>query len=214
MNVNKKLAVKMSISHSIYVCLLLATSILAGQDRPSSGWHSSDLTFRVLNITSEGNLLWVCGTDETIAVSSDGGAHWKAKHEKVDGGLLLNIDFADSKFGYAAGAGGLILTTEDGGETWVSRPGMTETILQVSFSDPQHGLIRTPSSLLFTTDGGSHWSTVSAGQNSENIKEFPHTFSLVALDNSHMAVMLKRGAAQYESQAFYLVKTQESLGGS
>jgi hypothetical protein len=122
--------------------------------------------------------------------------------------LLLNIGFADAKFGYAAGTGGLLLTTEDGGETWAPRPGLSETILQVSFADRQHGIVRVRSSLLFTVDGGLRWSPVLQDQNSEEIKQFPYTFSLAALNSSHMAVMLKHGAAQYESQAF--LSTQDS----
>ncbi|MGB8655803.1 MAG: hypothetical protein WA737_12065 [Candidatus Acidiferrales bacterium] len=190
------------------VLILLPAPLIAGQDQVSSDWHGVDLPFRVLNVASAAQKLWVCGTDETIAVSSDNGAHWQVKHRIADGGLLLNVAFADSQFGYAAGTGGLLLTTADGGETWASWPGTTETILQVSFADPQHGLIRTTDSLLFTADGGSHWSSVSAGQNADDIKEFPYTFSLVALDASHMAIMLKEGAAQYESQAFLF--TQDS----
>jgi photosystem II stability/assembly factor-like uncharacterized protein len=188
----------------LLICLsvLSAVAFPAGQEQRSSDWHSYDLAFRVLNITSDGQFLWACGTDESIAVSSDSGAHWHVKHQTADGGLLLNIDFADSKFGYAAGTAGLLLTTVDGGETWALHPGITETILQVSFANPEHGLIRTPTSLLFTVDGGLHWSPISEGQNSEDIKHFPYTFSLVALDSSHMAAMLKQGAAQYESQSF------------
>jgi len=130
------------------------------------------------------------------------------KHKTEGGGLLLNIDFVDANFGYAAGSGGLLLTTMDGGETWVRGHGINETILQVSFADPQHGLLRTLSSLLFTADGGLHWSGVSAGTNSADIKHFPFTFSLVSLDGAHMAVMLKQGSAQYEPQAF--LSTQDS----
>ncbi len=191
-----------------YLFVLLAATLAARQEQSSPDWHGSDLAFRVLNITSNAHLLWVCGSDETIAVSSDDGAHWQVKHQMPDGGLLLNIDFADSKFGYAAGTGGLLLTTGDGGETWAAHPGISETILQVSFADAQHGLIRTLTSLEFTVDGGLHWSEVYAGQISKIIKEFPYTFSLVALDSVHMAILLKHGAAQYESQA--LLFTQDA----
>jgi photosystem II stability/assembly factor-like uncharacterized protein len=125
------------------------------------------------------------------------------KHETTDGALLLNIGFANDKFGYAAGTGGLFLTTEDGGETWSPHSAGKDAILQVSFSDTKHGLIRTFTSLLFTVDGGANWSVVSAGQNSEDIKRFPYTFSLVALDGTHMAVMMKEGSAQYEGQGLF-----------
>ncbi len=185
-----------------FLFILLAIGAAAGQEQRSSDWQAHDLAFRVLSIASNGQSFWACGTDEGIAASPDNGAHWQVKHQTTDGGLLLNIDFADSKFGYAAGTGGLLLTTVDGGETWVSHPGITDTILQVSFADPEHGIVRTPTSLLFTLDGGLHWSAVSEGQNSEETRHFPYTFSLVALDSSHMAVMLKQGAAQYETQAF------------
>jgi photosystem II stability/assembly factor-like uncharacterized protein len=181
---------------------LLATVPVFGQEKRAPDWHTYDLAFRVLNVTTERQSLWACGTDEGIAVSHDDGAHWQVNHQTTDGALLLNINFADSKFGYAAGTGGLVLTTVDSGETWVPHRGITETILQVSFADPEHGIIRTPTSLLFTLDGGSHWSPVTEGRNSEDAKHFPYTFSLVALDSSHMAIMLKQGAAQYEAQSF------------
>jgi len=190
------------LSLAICLAILLANVSAIGQEQRSSDWESHDLPFRVLNLTSDGHSLWTCGADEGVAVSADNGVHWQVKHQTADGGLLLNIDFADSKFGYAAGTGGLLLTTVDGGESWVPHPGITETILQVSFGNPEHGIIRTPTSLLFTLDGGLHLSPVSEGQNSEDIKHFPYTFSLVALDSSHMAVMLKQGAAQYEAQSF------------
>jgi hypothetical protein len=204
----RKAAVTVRLLLPIYLCTLLATTLAASQEQVSPDWHTYDFSFRVLNIASAGSRLWICGTDETIEVSSDNGAHWQLKHQMVDGRLLLNIDFADSKFGYAAGTGGLLLTTIDGGETWVPHSGISERILQISFSDLQHGLIRTATSLLFTVDGGLHWSEVSAGQNSDDVEHFPYTFSLVALDGSHMGVMLKQRAEQYASQAFLF--TQDS----
>src|SRR2546429_9298889 len=66
----------------ICVCVLLATSVAVGQEQTSPDWNSHDFSFRVLNIMSTGQLLWVCGTDETVAVSSDNGAHWQVKHQK------------------------------------------------------------------------------------------------------------------------------------
>jgi photosystem II stability/assembly factor-like uncharacterized protein len=189
-------------------CVFLGTTVTAGQQTSSTGWRISDAPFRALNITNSGQMLWICGPDESIAVSSDNGAHWQVKHQTPGGALLLNIDFADAKFGYAAGTGGTILTTVDGGELWTPHSVGGETIFQVSFADPQHGLLRTRSALLFTVDGGSNWAPVSAGQNSEELKHFPFTFSLVALDASRMAIMLKEGAQQYNTQAFLV--TQDS----
>jgi hypothetical protein len=185
--------------------LLVLSSAMASagaEEKPFPGWTSQDFQFRVLNTTAHAGSLWVCGTDETIAVSADGGRRWEVRHQTPDGNSLLNIDFTSDSFGYAAGTGGSFLTTEDGGKTWLSHSMGKETVLQASFSDPQHGIIRTSSSLLFTADGGSHLSVVSDGQNADEIKHFPYTFALVALDPGHMAVMIKEGSAQYEGQRF------------
>jgi Photosynthesis system II assembly factor YCF48 len=171
------------------------------EQRPAE-WHSVDFAFRVLDTTSAGNSLWICGTEETIAVSHDNGSHWQIKRNTPGGPSLSHIDFANSKFGYSAGTDGLLLMTEDGGESWIAHPGLSETILQISFADSQHGLVRVPKSLLFTTDGGSHWSAVNERQHPEGVEHFPYSFSLVALDQSHMAAMMKEGPAQYNAQDF------------
>jgi hypothetical protein len=185
----------------LFVFYILVVRVVA-EDKTVPDWHTKDLPFRVLNATNLGSSFWVCGTDESVAVSADGGEHWTIKHKATDGAVLLNIGFANDKFGYAAGAGGVLLTTEDGGETWSARSAGKNAILQVSFADPKHGLIRTFNSLLFTVDGGANWALASDGQNVDEIKNFPYTFSLVALDSTHMAIMMKEGAAQYEGQRF------------
>src|SRR5262249_7724769 len=152
---------------TILVCLtvLLLMGLAVSQEKAKSEWHKSEVPFRVLNTTSLGSSLWTCGADEGIAVSSDGGQHWQTKHQRKGGAVLLNVEFVNDKFGYAAGTGGLFLTTDDAGETWLGHSTGSGAILQVSFADKLHGLIRTPSSLLFTVDGGANWAPVSPGQN-------------------------------------------------
>ncbi|HEX5235286.1 MAG TPA: hypothetical protein VFW25_08155 [Silvibacterium sp.] len=181
---------------------LVTNAVAYGQQLSNFGWHSATVPFRVIAVSSDGSSIWACGADEGIAVSSDGGTHWQLKHQSADGNLLLGIQFVNSKMGYAAGTGGLILMTEDGGESWTSHAGPNETILQISFSDPEHGLIRTIGSLESTVDGGKNWSPIAVANDPDVLKKFPYTYSLAALDGEHMAVMLKEGAAQYESQTF------------
>jgi hypothetical protein len=186
----------------LFFCSLAIAPRVHGQEGPNSSWRPSNAPFRVLALAGNNSSIWACGTDEGVAVSDDGGAHWQLKHQTPDGNLLLNIQFLNAKFGYAAGTGGLIVTTEDGGETWIAHSGPNATILQISFADPEHGLIRTPDALELTADGGKSWVSVSAGNDSETLKTFPYTYSLAAIDANHMAVMLKQGAAQYEPQTF------------
>lgn len=186
----------------LFFCVLAIAPIAFSQPGIKSSWTPSSVPFRALAVASTGSAIWACGTDESIAVSDDGGAHWKLKHQTPDGNLLLNIQFANDRFGYAAGTGGLILTTQDGGETWTPHPGPNATILQISFADPEHGLIRTSDALELTADGGKNWSPVSTVGDPSALKTFPYTYALVANDPDHMAVMLKQGSAQYEPQEF------------
>ena len=109
---------------------LLLVSVAVSEEKAISEWHKHEVSFRVLNATSLGSSVWICGADEGVAVSSDGGQHWQTKHQTKDGALLLNIDFANDKFGYATGTGGLFLTTEDAGETWLQHSTGSFTILQ------------------------------------------------------------------------------------
>jgi hypothetical protein len=197
-----------SLSISLLLLVASAIALAAPQENASPGWLTRDLPFRVLNITSTGSALWACGTNESVAVSTDGGVHWQVRHQVADGGLLLTIGFANERFGYAAGTGGLVLVTENAGDTWSQKTAGNATVLQISFSDVNHGLIRTSSSLMFTGDGGVNWSAVSAEERPDVLKTNPFPFSLVALDSNHIAAMLKSGAAQYESQTFLI--TQDS----
>jgi photosystem II stability/assembly factor-like uncharacterized protein len=193
-----------SLSLALLFCSLGASSIAGGEQPSDASWLPSTTPFRALAVASDGSSIWACGADEGIAVSADAGAHWKVKHQTPDGNLLLNIQFLNKKFGYSAGTDGLILITEDGGETWTPHPGPNSTVLQISFSDSQHGLIRTPDELEFTADGGKNWSPVVVTHDSDALKTFRYTFSLAVIDADHMAVMLKQGAAQYEPQAFLI----------
>lgn len=196
--------------------LIVLTRIAMFNVDAAESWTKSDPGFRVVGLTSVGSTLWACGTDESVSSSVDGGVHWQTKHRAVDGPILLNVLFPTEKFGFAAGTSGRLLTTQDGGETWVSQKGASDTILQASFSDPEHGIIRTPAALLFTNDGGLSWSPVSAGQNADTLKKFPYTQTVVSLDSAHMAVFLKEGPAEYYAQSVLITddggKTWKTIG--
>jgi photosystem II stability/assembly factor-like uncharacterized protein len=81
----------------ILLFCLVAIS-LCGASAQGQEWHARDLPFKVLGITSIGSSLWACGPNESIAVSSDGGATWQIKHQASDGGLLLNVGFTTEQF--------------------------------------------------------------------------------------------------------------------
>ncbi len=139
--------------------------------------------------------MWAAGGGESIAVSSDAGEHWQYKHKDPKGALLLELRFVDRKFGYAAGTGGTVLFTEDGGETWTTQKLTDEAILQASFGDPQHGVIRTTSALLSTVNGGQTWQPVVPAADPDWLKKFPVTAAMVALDKNWMTVRVARTAS-------------------
>jgi photosystem II stability/assembly factor-like uncharacterized protein len=74
-----------------------------------------------------------------ILSSKDGGATWETKHQNPDGEVLLDISFVNEKVGHAAGTGGLLLSTDDGGQTWKSHvaPGAVRAF---SFADAVNGI--------------------------------------------------------------------------
>jgi photosystem II stability/assembly factor-like uncharacterized protein len=94
---------------------------------------SSDLT-AVCFVTPERG--FAVGHDGVVLATDDGGQSWA---RRLDGrGLgarlgrrgvdevLLDVWFADARTGFAVGAHGLVLRTDDAGATWVPWPGYTE----------------------------------------------------------------------------------------
>lgn len=119
-----------------------------------STWKTVSLPSRPMNIESNGNALWICGGDEMIAVSKDGGLSWDMKHRKAHGEVLLRIGFVGEQVGYAAGTHGLLLWTNDGGDNWTNFDSHGKTIRDVSFSDDRNGLRTVDSRVEITHDGG------------------------------------------------------------
>jgi len=187
----------------------LCASSFAGDQNPTANndWKVVASPFRPVNITAQGATIWVCGVDEMILGSKDGGATWEIKHQNRDGEVLLDISFVSDKVGHAAGTGGLMLATDDGGETWKSHiaPGVVRGF---SFADAMNGIAavdeghsrgRVASSdqavpiegaVEITHDGGEHWESIAA-VNSEELRPFVQTLSIAALDSSHF-LMIRR----------------------
>lgn len=152
-------------------------------------WATVPLPFRPYNITAIKGSLWVCGLNETIAVSNDKGITWHIRHQKQDGEILLKIAFIDEKTAHAAGTVGLILSTTDGGETWSSHAG-GHTIQDFSFSGPADGIAEIGGQISLTSDGGDHWHEVSAIQTDPKVRPFSQIESVAALSPTHFAVAL------------------------
>lgn len=173
--------------------LVLVVLLFNSASPPASEWRTVALPARALNIAENNGSLWVCGADELIAVSADGGKNWTTKHHVANGGLLLSLGFADKQFAYAAGAGGAILVTTDSGDTWTPVNVPSQIVYHASFSDAKHGIIQTPHTIYTTIDGGATWNPVQIALSSEELKGFSRVLTTLVADVNHMAIVLSQG---------------------
>jgi hypothetical protein len=92
----------------------------------------------------------VAGLANTIAISTDGGAHWKLRTVPAGESPVTDIAFSDATHGWAAGAADVIETT-DGGATWqvVPQTGVSDAVAAA----PDASLVcaLTPSSVFTAT---------------------------------------------------------------
>jgi hypothetical protein len=177
---------------SIMLLLLAVTAVeLTGQE--NENWRSVSPGFSAQVLLYHDSAMWAAGSTEGIAESNDGGQHWQKKHEDRSGGLLLAFAFVNAKFGYAAGTGRNVLMTEDGGESWSARMQVPETVFQAAFGDTQHGVIRSRSALLSTTNGGKSWKPVVPANDTGWSDKFSYTNGMVALDARHLIVRVGGG---------------------
>ncbi|MBM3147705.1 MAG: hypothetical protein FJ000_07405, partial [Actinobacteria bacterium] len=89
--------------------------------------------------------------------TADGRWHWQ--NPLPHGNQMADLCFVDAHHGWAVGAGGTILATDDGGASWVSqRSGTTRGLRVVCFVDRLHGWAAGEfETVLATSDGGRTW---------------------------------------------------------
>jgi photosystem II stability/assembly factor-like uncharacterized protein len=124
---------------------------------------------------------WVVGQDGLIMNTADGGKTWtnqesNATFEETDGttkrAYLFNIDAVDQKHAWAVGDRSMLVSTNDGGQTWRSRKVQMEgdlsggqslaaadpILYDVKFVDAQNGwIVGEFGKILRTRDGGETW---------------------------------------------------------
>jgi len=159
----------------------------------SGNWRTASLPFRAIEVASNSNALWVCGLDEMIAKSLDGGQTWQIKHQKKDGEVLLYIAFIRQDLGYASGTNGLLLWTKDGGETWSESHSGSLAVSRISFSDHKNGLRQIGSAVEITHDGGGNWTPISAYQSDGEVANFKTVAALATLDDKRAAILFRAG---------------------
>jgi len=127
------------------------------------------------------------GDHGTVLVSDDGKHFHQARSVPVRS-TLTSVSFADTKNGWAVGHWGVILNTNDGGETWALQRSDTTVdrpFFAVHFMDDQHGVAAGLWSLLMTTnDGGKTWNEVKLDPPPEAKKADRNLFGIFRAGNS------------------------------
>lgn len=130
-------------------------------------------TFRALDFVDAAQG-WAL-TPSSVIHTADGGQSWteqttpadsRASNLPKENDVYNDVVFVDARRGWIVGNCGVVVATEDGGETWATqvlpdctRPGLR----RVFFADSERGwaVPSTEGPLLATTDGGETWTTQS-----------------------------------------------------
>lgn len=195
------------------------TCLSASAATGTSSWTEAITPSPAADVTAVGKVFWICGADEMIASSADGGASWTVHHQTPNGQVLLHIAFVNDQIGHAAGKNGLLLSTTDGGQTWtphrlVADPrklSQNTDIHAFSFADANHGIAivgdvgdinrfaqfssygpsPVPAAVELTDDGGDHWKEISAFSSEDN-PGFSGVLAVAALDSMHYLMIRNR----------------------
>lgn len=172
-------------------------------------------------ISAVGNHAWAVGHDQVILHSSDGGLTWALQNHDVDSdGPLLDVLFLDAQRGFAVGAYGQFLSTQNGGADWTVEliSDRTRAIAEVQAQeqasdededswlvstdmgeeegDPHlNAIVRTEAGLLILAEAGAAYRSTDAGARWSKLS-LPYEgsmFGAVALDDGAVLAYGLRG---------------------
>lgn len=126
MNARKKTSRRLAVA-VLSACLSLACGMASAAEpqqaldlldvpaRPSGKASAALLTA----VTTAGKRLVAVGERGIILLSDNDGVDWRQAREVPSSVALTAVRFIDAELGWAAGHGGVVLHSRDGGETWV-----------------------------------------------------------------------------------------------
>ena len=154
------------------------------------------------------------GDHGTIVLSDDEGKTWRQAREVPTRVMLTSVSFVDDKQGWAAGHWGVVLHTEDGGETWKLQrqdTNVDQPLFSVYFIDRNNGLAAGLWSLaLRTSDGGASWTTLKMPVPSGGDKAGPNLYQIFPSNGGMLYIAAELGLV-YQSddggQSWKLITT-------
>ena len=139
--------------------------------------------------------------------SATSNSHWTQLRSGV-ASTLLDIDFVDSRHGWAVGQGGTIVATSDGGDTWSQQQTVFElTIRSVDFIDARIGwAVGHLGLILHTADGGQTWSVqgreAALGQNLIHVRFDGPDSGWIISERGSFALRTMDGGATWDRHFF------------
>ena len=145
-----------------------------------------------------GARLVAVGQHGIVLLSDDEGRSWRQARQVPADATLTSVSFVDAHQGWAVGHRGLILHTQDGGDTWtVQRDDAREDrpLFAVHFFDAQRGVaVGLWSLVLRTQDGGQSWKPQTLGaQPGGRQRADANLYGLFADDQGGLYVAAEKG---------------------
>jgi photosystem II stability/assembly factor-like uncharacterized protein len=120
------------------------------------------------------------GDHGVILLSDDGRSFRQARSVPVRA-LLTTVQFTDAQHGWAAGHDGVVLGTDDGGETWRllrATPGVEQPILALHVEPDGHGIaVGLYGWAIETRDGGRSWFALPVESGEVTDRHLLHVFA-------------------------------------
>lgn len=141
-----------------------AASAPAGLELRPAEPTSAATKAMMLSAARAGRRIVAVGDHGIVLLSDDDGATFRQARSVPVRSTLTAVCFVGERIGWAAGQWGVVLRTDDAGESWkVQRvdTSVDQPLFSVHFKDAEHGwAVGLWSLMIATTDGGSSWAPV------------------------------------------------------
>lgn len=169
----------------------------------ASAWTSIPLPDMPLDVVEHGGALWVCGANESIARSADGGRHWQLLARREHGQMLFSINFPEAGTIAAFGTEGMRMISHDGGATWersYAKP--YRSLMQVAFATPTLAFASTDQGYGISHDGGASWKLRGAGQPLLAVRDAVHAAMIRDDGDSQELLTTADGGRHFDQYKF------------
>ncbi|MGH8461636.1 MAG: WD40/YVTN/BNR-like repeat-containing protein [Stenotrophobium sp.] len=191
----------MSLKNTLCIATFLLTlnGSLALAAEPSAVMVSGAIHAPIMAAAHAGSRIVAAGEHGVILLSDDDGNSFHQARTVPTQALLTSLSFIDDKQGWAAGHDGVVLHTENGGNTWtLQREDLKadNPLLSIRFRDAQHGLaVGLFGTAVQTADGGNTWTPLSV----ESGEETDHHLNFIFGDGAPMLYIAGEAGLIYRS---------------